>query len=152
MNPKHISGDVVPGVSRQSIPQALRSYVRSPIKGLGKSWRAMGPTGGPIVGIGKAPGKILPRAIRSLEAKVPAGYPSMNRLFFAGYTLHKLQDLLAAKDRKGQRLGNLLGASGGWLLGSRLPLLPSIGAWMGAEAIGGGLGKLYDKHISKEGV
>jgi len=150
MNPKHISGDVVPGVTRQSIPQALRSYARNPIKALGKSWRAMGPAKGPIVGVGKVTGKVLPRAIRSLGAKIPVGYPTLNRLFFAGYTLHQLRNLLSAKDRKGERLGKLVGGTGGWLLGSRLPMIPSIAAWMGSEAIGGGLGKLYDKHISGE--
>lgn len=147
----HPYGEVVPGVSKQSLPQAVRGFAKSPLSALSKSWQAMGPGKAPIVGVGKQTGKLLPKLIRSTGAKVPAGYPSVGRLLFAGYTLNKLQKLLTEKDRKGERLGNLIGSTGGWLLGSRLPLLPSVGAWMGAEALGGGLGKLYDKHVSGEG-
>lgn len=151
MNPKHLKGDVIPGVSYQTIPQAVRGYAKQPLKALSKSWQALGSAKGPIVGVGKATGKMLPQLLRNPALKTPGYYPSMGRLFFAGYTLHKLQDLLNSKDRKAERLGKLVGSAGGWLLGSRLPFLPSMVAWQGAESLGGGLGKLYDKHIRGEG-
>lgn len=158
-NPKFVKGDVYPGVPRQTLPQALGQLAKHPLTAIRESWQAMAPvartTGkggvetlaakGPIVGLEKHPGKLLPRFARG-EGPPSWKYPSLQRILTAAYTGGSGVGVVTApKDERAERAGGFLGMLPGALVGSRLNIVPSMALFLGGEALGGAAGKALGK-------